>query len=137
MCVQYTYFCQAEVFQNKPQGSNYLPQYSYKQFQAALHPSWFHYWVSGLNLKGRFFFFLSLGNLEAIVGLQRLCLQVRKNTFCIHKKKYKGVRLNPLKMWPYIFLFYFLEFLMRADFCWCAAHFNSSIGIWQFHLGTH
>lgn len=43
-----------------------------------------------------------------------------------YTKKYKGVRLNPLKMWPYIFLFYFSEFLMRIDFCWCAAHFNSA-----------
>lgn len=42
-------------------------------------------------------------------------------------KKYKGVRRNPLRMWPYIFLFYFPEFLMRTDFCWYAAHFNSAL----------
>lgn len=47
--------------------------------------------------------------------------------FAYTKKKYKGVRLNPLKVWPYIFLFYFPEFLMRTDFCWCAAHFNSAL----------
>lgn len=44
-----------------------------------------------------------------------------------YTKKYKGVRLNPLKMWPYIFLFYFPEFLMRTEFCWCAVHFNSTL----------
>jgi len=28
-----------------------------------------------------------------------------KKTHFAYTKKYKGVKLNPLKMWPYIFLF--------------------------------
>lgn len=125
--VRDSYFCQAEVFQSKVVIIS--PNTPINSFRQPSTPSLFHCSVSGLDLKGRLFF-LSLGNLEVLVGLKRLCLQVRKNTFCIHtqkKKKHKRVRLNPLKMWPYIFLLYFPEFLMRTDFCWCAAHWNSTL----------
>lgn len=52
---------------------------------------------------------------------------MRKNTFCIHKKIQGGQAESFENVALHLFLFYFPEFLMRTDFCWCAAHFNSAL----------
>lgn len=122
-----SYFCQAEVFQSKVVIIS--PNTPINSFRQPSTPSLFHCSVSGLDLKGRLFFFKpwqfggsSWLKETVLAGAKKYILHTHTQ-----KKKHKRVRLNPLKMWPYIFLLYFPEFLMRTDFCWCAAHWNSTL----------
>lgn len=110
--VRDSYFCQAEVFQSKVVIIS--PNAPINSFRQPSTPSLFHCSVSGLDLKGRLFF-LSLGNLEVLVGLKRLCLQVRKNTFCIHTQKKKKTQEGQAESFENVALHLFTLFSWIFD----------------------
>lgn len=102
------------------------PNISINSFRQSSTPSSFHYWNSGFEFERQDFFKLwQCGGSSWLI--ETALAGAKKKIHLANIKITRGSGWILLKMWPYLFLFYFSEFLMRTDFCWCAAHFNSTM----------